>query len=188
MGVSAPGSHAQVPTLVAPGQTKNVPLASCQHIELIGKVETPADFPPELPIELTMTYQMNYQKNPALLLENYPLRKKEFVLTLAPTQLFFSPKKRSSRLPPESLPESFPESAPETQLGVERETIAFKFVAPKMFLYPREIRFQYYARTPDGRWQSAYLKTTYLHEKKELEGRWECMSEVDLSPLVLKQP
>lgn len=168
------------------------PPLSCRSITLNGSLELPADFPSNQPVLLNMTYQMNYQKNPALLFVNYPLTGKQFRIQLLASPPIVPKKPPMPIQQPESMPESAPslhrgaESAPESQSSPE--PLSLKFVAEKMFLYPREIDFQYFARSQDGSWQSAYLKTHYLHEKKQVDGTWECQSQVSLTPMVLKRP
>jgi hypothetical protein len=178
----------------------------CEEIILQGHVEWPEGREPQWPVELYLSYQMNYQKDPAFLLISYPLQEKDFSITLAPYRAL---KKHTKRLPknstkppteshPETKPESQPETKPETKPESQPETkpesqpesgpmvMSQKFLAPAMFLYPREIQFQYYAMTPDGLSRSAYYQTSYTHEKKEIDGKLQCQPEVILTPIVLK--
>jgi hypothetical protein len=166
----------------------------CEEIILQGHIEWPEGREPQWPVELYLSYQMNYQKDPAFLLVSYPLQEKDFSITLAPYREL---KKHTKRLPgnstkppteshPESKPESQPETKPESQPESGPMAMTQKFLAPTMFLYPREIQFQYYVMTPDGLSRSAYYQSTYSHEKKEIDGKLQCQPEVTLTPIVLK--
>jgi hypothetical protein len=170
------------------------PPASCRRILLVGHIETPPDFPADRQVQLSMTYQMNYQKNPAILFLKYPLSLRDFIVSLYPSPPLKLKKSGAAVRLPESLPETSPwswtESKPETQPESQPvlEQVKLGFIAEKMFLYPREIKFRYYAETSDGVYKSDFLKLDYLHEKRQqADGSWQCESEVKLEPVVLKK-
>ncbi len=56
---------------------------ACQWVRLYGRVEVPADFEPQGPIFLTVSYRTADQRVPAVLLANYPLKKRDFLFVLS---------------------------------------------------------------------------------------------------------
>jgi len=173
--------------------------ASCREFKLLGEIARPANADPAEPVLLTVFYQMDYMKSPAILLVNEPLHHDRFEITLSSLKVFPPPP-----LPKEWKPKPGAETTPtlpapasqvlrleaESQAGETQESApsvdAFRFQAPVMFLYPREIRFFYYARSTSRKWAADNQELKFFHDREQVGEAWQCKSEIPLPVIQLK--
>ncbi|HCU24808.1 MAG TPA: hypothetical protein DF383_07310 [Deltaproteobacteria bacterium] len=57
---------------------------------------------------------------------------------------------------------------------------------PLMFIYPREVKFHYYAKTADGKRRSETRQTTFVPASFKIEEDVDCRPDLDLDPLKLR--
>lgn len=112
--------------------------------------------------------------------EGYP-SKRPLELTLA-YQLNFQQH-------PVYLKINLPVGAKEFQLQIVgyRERGPGDLFIPMMFWYPRSVKFQYYVKSPDGRWLSPTKSSTYVPALTRVEEEGECQPDLYLETLALKK-